>query len=310
MQRSGGDAVILLGAAVGHAKAGHHLVEDEHDPVLVRQLAQPFEKPLRRGDDALHRLDDDPRDLVPVLIDEARHRVQVVVRGDQDLVAQGVRDPGRIGHRAREVAGPLRREAHQAPVAHAVVAALELQDLVAAPVAAGQAHRIRIRLRPGAHEADLLGAGHRLRDRLRELDGVAVVGEEGRAQLDLLPHRRVHLGMGVPGQHRPRADEVVDVLVAALVPHPAAASLADDDLRAGVPEAAGRHELPRLLDERKLPITSSITSCLHFSLSSRRRRAVLDGVGPGPGPGGRRPANLAGRRRTGTAQESQRLRRR
>ena len=62
-----GNAVDLLRSSVGHAETGDDLVEDEHDVVLCGQLPQPFEEPLDGRDDALHRLDDDPCDLVAVL---------------------------------------------------------------------------------------------------------------------------------------------------------------------------------------------------------------------------------------------------
>ena len=256
---------MLLRPAAGHAEAGHHLVEDEHDVVLPGQLAEPFEEALDRRDDALDGLDDDPRDLAAVLPDEVRHRVEVVVRRDEHLIAHPGRDPGRVRYRAREVAGALRREALEARVAHPVVAALELEDLVAAPEGAGEAHRVGVRLGPRADEAHLLGARHRVGDRLRELDGVPVVGEEGRAELDLLAHRRGDPGMGMAGEHRPRADEVVDVLVPALVPHPASLPGAEDDLGARVSEPAGRHEPPRLLHQGQLVIASR----QHFVRSSR-----------------------------------------
>ena len=40
----GDDAVVLLGAAVGEAKARHHLVEDQRNLVAPRQLAQALQE--------------------------------------------------------------------------------------------------------------------------------------------------------------------------------------------------------------------------------------------------------------------------
>ena len=73
--------------------------------MLCGQLPEPFEEALDRRDDALDGLDDDPRDLASVLPDEVRHRVEVVVRRDEDLIAHPGRDPGRVRRRARKLPG-------------------------------------------------------------------------------------------------------------------------------------------------------------------------------------------------------------
>ncbi len=51
----------------GTAEAGLHLVDDQHDPVLGGDLAHALDELLRRRDEAalaLHRLEDDRRDLL------------------------------------------------------------------------------------------------------------------------------------------------------------------------------------------------------------------------------------------------------
>ena len=80
-----------------------------------------------------------------VLAHEARHRLEVVEGGDQHLVAQALGDAGGVRDRLGKVAGPLGRQAHQPVVAHAVIAALELEDLVAARVGARQPHGVERR---------------------------------------------------------------------------------------------------------------------------------------------------------------------
>ena len=62
------DAVVLDREHLpGAAEAGLHLVDDEDDPVLVADPAQPAHELLGRDDEAalaLHGLDDDRRDLL------------------------------------------------------------------------------------------------------------------------------------------------------------------------------------------------------------------------------------------------------
>ena len=141
--------------------------------------------------------------------------------------------PAESGDGPRKVAGPLGRERHQRVVAHAVIAALELQDLVALAEGARGAHGVEIGLGAGADEAHLVGAGHGVADRLGERDAVAVVAEEGRAERHLRLHRRRHLGMGVADEHRAGAQQEVDIFAARLVPDAAALAF-----RAGPPRPA------------------------------------------------------------------------
>jgi hypothetical protein len=112
--------------------------------------------------------------------------------------------------------------------------ALELQDAVAPAEGAGKAHRIEIGLRAAADEAHLLGAGHGLHDGGGEPDAQRVVREEGRALRQLRRDRRRHLGMRMAHEHRPGAQQVVDVAVAADVPDMPAAPLGDHDVRGHV----------------------------------------------------------------------------
>src|ERR1700730_4614704 len=77
------DAVQLLETAWRHSR-GHHLVEYQQGPGLVRQGAQPSEEPSLGRDTArrpLHRLDEDRGELAPVWPDQRLDRSEVVVAG-------------------------------------------------------------------------------------------------------------------------------------------------------------------------------------------------------------------------------------
>jgi hypothetical protein len=90
-----GDAVEPLRALRPDAKAGHHLVEDQHRPVLRAERAQRAEELARAGHE-VHvpgdRLDDDARDLVTVapervlelgdVVEAEHHRVRRGLRSD------------------------------------------------------------------------------------------------------------------------------------------------------------------------------------------------------------------------------------
>ena len=148
--RSGVTPIALLRAAARDAEAGHHLVEDQDSaPCLVQCGAQALEV-AGRGNDEAHvagdRLDDDGGDVA-----RRRARARPPARslyGDDERVARGA-----LGHagRARDAE---RRGAgaggDEQAVGVAVVAAVELDDLVAAGEAAREAQRAHRRLGAGA----------------------------------------------------------------------------------------------------------------------------------------------------------------
>ena len=133
-------------------------------PCSVHASRSACEEAGLRRQQPLERLDDDAAQFVVMFVDQTDRHRRVVERRDDHLVAHAARDAGRIRHRLREVAGTFRCQAHQAVVAHAVIAALELQDLVAAAERAGDAHGVGVGLGAAADEAHLLGAGHRIDD--------------------------------------------------------------------------------------------------------------------------------------------------
>ena len=248
----GRHAVVGLRAAIGEAEAGDDLVEDQRDAVLRGDVADALQEAGRRRDQPLEGLEDHPAELVVVRGDQRLSRLEVVEGGDQHLLPRAFRDAGGIRHGDGEIRQALGRQAHQPPVGHAVVAALEFQDAVAAAEGAGDAHRVHVGLGPAADEADLLGAGHRVDDHLGQADAVLVVGEEGGAARHLRQHRLGHLRMRMADEHRAGAEQVVDILVARDVPDPAAAAFPDDDVRGEIAEAAGRQHPMRRPHQRLL----------------------------------------------------------
>jgi hypothetical protein len=182
-----------------------------------------------------------------------------------------------------------------------VIAALELQDLVALAEGARQAHRIGIRLGPGAGEAHLLGAGHRLHDFGGQADAGFVVGEKRGAAPDLFDHRRRHFRMRVTDEHRAGAQQVIHILVAADIPDPAAPAFADDDRGWHVAERAGGQHLPGELRKDHLfvgnlqvhvaaPEAALCGARGAGPASSRHRARAISCIGRAIGATERRPA--------------------
>ncbi len=240
----GRHAVEFLRAAIGEAEAGDDLVEDQRNAEPRGHLAHRLQEAGLRRDQPLQRLDDDAADLVGVRLDQPHRCLDVVEGRDQHLAAHGIGDAGAVGHRLGEIREPLRREGHQRPIGHAVVAALELHDLGLAAKGAGQAHGVEIRLGAGGEEAHLLDAGHRLDDRFGKPDAGLVVGEEGGAARDLREHRLGHRRVVVADEHRAGAEQVVDVVVARDIGDMPALAVADDDVIGEIAEAAAGHHAP------------------------------------------------------------------
>ena len=127
----------------------------------------------------------------------------------------------------------------------AVVAALEFQDLVAAPRSAGHAQGEEGRLRARRGEAHLLGAGHRSADLLGQLDDRLVDHEVGATALDLRADRGHDSRMGVAQDEWAGGQHVIDVLAPAHVVDLRALPALDDERRlvgvaGGAQDAAGQ----------------------------------------------------------------------
>jgi hypothetical protein len=220
----GGHAVAGLRAAEPQTEARDHLVEDQRDAEVGGDGAQPRQEERVRQERPLDGLHDHAGELVVVPLDDGRGGLEVVEGGHQHLGLHAARDAVRVGHAAR-VGGVAHRPliAHQRVVVHPVVAALELQDLVTASERARQAQREERGLRPAAVQRHLLGAGHVLHDLLGQADGVLVDDQVRRAVEAHSRQRLEHGGVRVAQHVRARAQQVVDVLVAAHVGEPRAA---------------------------------------------------------------------------------------
>ena len=82
----GFDLVELLCAAEGDAEAGHDLVEDQDDAVLIADLTQPFEETRLRRHAAhvpRHRLNDDAGDLLAFAGGYLFYRSKIIVSNGQ-----------------------------------------------------------------------------------------------------------------------------------------------------------------------------------------------------------------------------------
>ena len=132
---------------------------------------------------------------------------------------------------------------------HAVVSALELQNLVALTVGAGSAKGVEGCLGAAAGETNLVRAGDGVNNLLRKLNGLIVVGEEGRAFLNLLADDFGHLRMGMPNEHGTGAEQEVNILVAAGVAYPACLTFCDNDIPADVAETSTGQDAVCPLDQ-------------------------------------------------------------
>ena len=149
-----------------------------------------------------------------MLVEDALHGVEVVVDGHQAVRC------GRGGD-ARRVGGPEgQRSAARSDeegVAVSVVAALELQDLLAAGggAQAGSGHG---RLGARVHEAHHLAAGDALGDEPRHLELAPGRRAEGRPRVHGLVEGSAHLLVAVAEDERAVGAHEVHVLVPVLVP--------------------------------------------------------------------------------------------
>ena len=135
------------------AEAGNHLVEDQQDAVARADVAQALQKARLRQHHAHvagDRLDDQRGDLIGKRLAQPLDRRQVVVRGEQRVGGRRARDAGARRHAERRQA---RAGLHEKLIGVPVIAALELDDLLAPRVRPRHAHRAHRRFGAGADEA-------------------------------------------------------------------------------------------------------------------------------------------------------------
>ncbi len=157
------------------------------------------------------------------------HLVGVVVGERDGVIGERGRHAGRARHAERQRAGT---GLDQQGVAVAVVATLELDDLVAPGIAAREADRAHRRLGAGIGHADLVEARHDRADALGELDLERAGRAEAQAARRGFDHRADDLGMRVAGDHRPPRADIVDVALAVDVDQARALGARDERRRA------------------------------------------------------------------------------
>ena len=303
----GRDAVELLGAAVGNPEPGDDLVEDQQRAVGVGHPPQRWEK-LRRWRNDTHvgrdRLDDDGRHFVPVGLQQRLDRLHVVVAGHQRQVSVSRWHARAVGHAEGEAAGP---GPDQEAVGMAVVAALELDDLVTARERASDSNGAHAGLGAGAHEAEHLDGRDGVDDQSRQTAFQLGGSAEARPPLGGALDRRYDPRVRVAQDQRPPRTDVVDVLASVGIVDARALAALDERRHAahgskgphGAVHAAGQQRLGLL--EKRLgaarhpgPRTGPSPS---RSLANGPRRCRL-------GPRIRRPATRASRSRPDSCRSS------
>ena len=208
----GPDAVELLRAALRDAEAGHDLVEDQHRAVPRAFLAQRLEETRHRRD-AVHvardRFDDHAGDLA------RRVRRKLPAPAPTSLyvsvsvcAASSAGTPGRGRHAQREHA---RAGLHQQRVGVAVIAALELHDLLPAREAARKPDRAHRCFGAGAAHAHQLDRRHQLDDLARDGRSRFRSARRTTGRSRRLLHGADHVGVRMPEDHRAPRPDVVDV---------------------------------------------------------------------------------------------------
>ncbi|CFO07559.1 Uncharacterised protein [Bordetella pertussis] len=229
-----------LHALRSDAETRHDLVEDQHRAVAGAQFAQAGQEAFGRLDQvhvAGHRLDDHAGDLGAVLAERGVDHGQVV-----EFQGQGVRDEFRrhAGRAGVAESQQARAGLDQQAVGVAVVAALELDDLVAAGGAARQADGRHGGFGARADQAHLL----QRRQAGDQHFGQLHLGFGGRAERQAVDGRFLHgahdFGMGMAQDGRAPGTDIVDVLLALGVPD-VGALRALDEARGPAYGAEGAH---------------------------------------------------------------------
>ena len=252
------DAELALRAGQADAETGDHLVEHQHAAVLVAEFAHALEIAWQ-GQDAAgighDRLGQHARDVVALALQGLPQDVEVVPRQDDEVLVDALGHARSLGHRDRRAVRPglvdVRVLGPVNAIGEAVIHAFEPDHLLAAGEGAGEAQGIDDSLRARVAQAHLLHARN---------GGDDLVGEGGLVLMRQGEHRaavldRVDDGLGDPGRavaedHRPEAQQVVDVAIAVTVDHMGAFPVVDeqgvrvpagpDRARGGI-HAAGDH---------------------------------------------------------------------
>ncbi len=213
----GGDVVELLRSAEGDAEAGHDLVEDEEGAVGGGHFAQACEVAGVGWDGAGvadYGLDDDAGDVVRAGGEDGGDGVEIV-EGQGESVHRGFGGNSGGAWDAQGCDSAACFDEHGVGVA--VIAALELDDEVAAGESAGEADGGHAGFGAGGDEAEFCNRGETVGDEIGEVgfggDGGSEAGAFGGGLLDGFDDGRE----GVAEDHGTPGAEEVEVAVAVFV---------------------------------------------------------------------------------------------
>ena len=168
----------------------------------------------------------------------------IVPGRNEDALSGLLKNAGGIRLSLGEGAQLRRAQAHLPLIAHAVIAALKLDDEIAAGMGPSQTDGKHIGLATGRNVAELLGTGHGFANPFGQFDPLRIVGKEREAIAQLFFDGLDDFGVAMPQQHGARADQVVDVLVAFDIPYAGPLTVLDHQRRVEVAKAtAGQHGL-------------------------------------------------------------------
>ena len=161
------DVVEALGAAGGHAKARHDLIEDQKGAGTRAERAKGIQEGLIRGD-AIHiardGLDDNAGDFRASRGKEGRDRLHIVIGQGQGVLREVRRYPG--GVRLTQGQGTGARLDQQG-IDMAVVAAFEFHHAIPSREPPGEAQGAHGCFRSRVHHAHLGHGRHHAHDLLR-----------------------------------------------------------------------------------------------------------------------------------------------
>ena len=199
------DAKQLLRAPQGQPEASHDLVEDQQTSSLPRNAPQTFEISRRRRYTAHishHRFHDHAGDLVLMLREGLLNRRQIVKGQRKSPMSDLLRHTGRS---CQAKGGQSRSRFHQQAVRMPVIAALELNHVLAIGKRPRHADGGHGCFCPRTHEAQFLDRGHGGNHQFRQVGFGGGRGAKACAPL-LLPAESPPLLTGgrVPGSSVPR----------------------------------------------------------------------------------------------------------
>ena len=214
----GCDTEVSLSPAIADAETRHHFIEHQQGAVFLGEFAQSFEEAWFRLDEAgvsNNRFENHTRDRIGILGEKCLDGLQIVVRGCERVGRGAPRHAGGIGQPQGGHSGTGLDEEH---VGVAVVAALELDHLVATGVSPHQTEHGHAGFRAAVDETNHLHAGDGLDDHFRQgvLQGAG--GSKARSLLNRLLKRCDHFRVGMSADGRSPAADVIDVFVPVHVP--------------------------------------------------------------------------------------------